>query len=87
MVIVTLEDGTTFCIDSNNEYNARCVVEYKLRDRLDYRRIKSTDLFENVFMDQKSKYYNSSNGYDGIPLKCKTGCSYKWSDYKCAEFR
>lgn len=87
MVLVTLEDGTTYCVDSNSEYNARRVVDYKLRDRLDYRKIEDTDLFDGTTMDKGSRYYNSSDPYDRVPLKCKTGWSYKWSDYKCAEFR
>lgn len=87
MVIVRLEDGTTYYVDTNSKHTARSVVDHKLRDRLDSRRIKSTDLFEELTVDKNSRYYNSDNEYDGVPLKCKTGWSYKWSDVKCAEFR
>lgn len=87
MVLVTLKDGTTYCIDSNSKSDAKYVVDYKLRDRLDYRKIKDINLFEGTMMDRNSRYYNSNNCYDGVPLKCKTGWSYRWSDYKCAEFR
>lgn len=87
MVLVTLEDGTTYCIDTNSKCNARNVVDFKLRNRLDYRRINSIDLFEGTKMDKNSRYYNSDYAFDGVPLKCKTGWSYKWSDGKCLEFR
>ena len=87
MVIVTLEDGTMYCVDSDSKDNARSVVDYKLRDRLDYRKIRETNVFEGTSMDKNSKYYNSSNPYDGIPLQCKTGWSYKWSDGRSASFR
>lgn len=87
MVIVRLEDGTTYYIDTNNKYNAREVVKHKLRGRLDYRKIESAELYEELTIDKSSRYYNSGDEFDRVPLKCKTGWSYKWSDVKCAEFR
>ena len=87
MVIVTLVDGTTYCIDTDSESKARMIVSDKLKDRLDYRQIQSTDLFEGVRMDTNSRYYNPGDRDYLIPLKCKTGWSYKWSDDRCAEFR
>lgn len=87
MVLVTLEDRTTYYIDTNNKYTAREIVKHKLRDRLDYRKIESAELLEELIINKSSKYYNSGNEFDGVPLKCKTGWSYKWSDVKCAEFR
>ena len=87
MVLVRLEDNTTYYIDTNSKFTGRRVVEYKLRGRLDYRKIKSVEVFEDLNIDKSSKYYNSGDEYDRVPLKCKTGWSYKWSDIKCAEFR
>lgn len=87
MCIVTLKDGTTYHIDTNNEREARCVVVYKLRDHLDYREIESSILIEGAIMDKNNKYYNSNNCYDGLELKAIKGWSYKWSNAKCAEFR
>ena len=86
MVIVTLEDGTRYCIDSDNSGTAKRVVDYKLRDRMDYRHIKDTELFEGIKLDKNMKYYNSDNPYDGVPLQSKTGWSYKWPDGSSAEF-
>jgi len=87
MTIITLEDSTTYLVDSNETFNARYVVDYKLRNRLDYRKILSINVMEECLLDKQSKYYNSGNPCDGIPLQCKTGWSYKWSDGRSASFR
>ena len=44
-------------------------------------------ILDDLSANKDSRYYNSSNEHDGIPLKAKTGWSYKWSETKCAEFR
>lgn len=87
MTIVNLKDGTSYLIDTDSESNARYVVDYKLRQRLDHRQISSVIVMEDAIVKKDSEYYNSGDRFDGIPLKCKTGWSYKWSDVKCAEFR
>lgn len=87
MVIVRLEDDTTYYIDTDSAYVAVGVVDHKLRDRIDFRGIKSADVLKDTIISKDSKYYNSADCYDGVPLKCKTGWSYKWSDTSCAEFR
>lgn len=87
MTIVTLEDETTYIIDTNERWKAESAVEHKLRDRMDCRKIKDVSVFEGCAIDRNSKYYNSGQYYDGVPLKCKTGWSYKWSDGRCREFR
>ena len=61
MVIVTLKDGTEFNIDTDSESMARMIVEHKLRDQLDYRKIKKTKLIPGVRMDASHKKYNSGN--------------------------
>jgi len=86
MVIVTLKDGTTYWVDTNNTNAAKSTVDYKLRQRLDFRSILSASQIDAV-LDQNSKYYNPATAYDGLALKCKTGWSYKWSETSCAEFR
>lgn len=78
MVIVTLEDGTTYNIDSDSDFNARSVVEYKLRQRMDYRKIKNTQEIKGAICDSKSKYYNSGR-YDSTDLKCTSGWDYRWN--------
>lgn len=87
MTIVSLEDNTTYLIDSNEEFNARYVVEHKLRNRLDYRKIVSTSVIQECLLNKESKYYNSGDAYDGVPLICKTGWCYKWADGRSASFR
>jgi hypothetical protein len=77
MCIVTLEDGTTYNIDTNSATNAKSVVDYKLRQRLEYRKIKSVNEIKGVICIQ-DKYYNSSNAYDGKELNCVSGWSYRW---------
>lgn len=86
MVIVTLEDGTSYSIDTESESIARMIVEHKLRDRLDYRKITGTSLFCGVKMDPKNSAYNSGYYGNKEPLKCSSGWSYKWGD-RNAEFR
>lgn len=81
MIIVTLEDGTTYNIDTDSCFWAENVVEYKLRQRLDYRQIKSMKEIVGAIGDKNSKYYNSGNPYDGKELKCTKGWSYKWDNY------
>lgn len=77
MIIVILRDGTVYNIDTDNSFEARNVVEYKLKNRLDYRRIKELQEIKGVICDKNSKYYNSNNPYDGKELKCVSGWSYK----------
>ena len=79
MVIVTLEDKTSYNIDTEDTFNARSIVSYKLRDRSDCRQIQSFQLIEGVCMDKNSKYYNSGNQFDGEELHCTNGWSYKWN--------
>lgn len=78
MVVVTLIDGTNYNIDTESESSARNVVSYKLRQRLDHRQIKSTQIIKGCILDKNSKYYNSKNEYDGKDLCCTSGWSYKW---------
>jgi hypothetical protein len=78
MCIVILEDGTTYNVDTDSQFNAKSVVEYKLKQRLDFRRIQSVQVLKGVFGDKNSKYYNSGSAYDGIELHCMSGWSYKW---------
>jgi len=86
MVIVTLKDGTTYMMDTNSTSEATNTVDYKLRQRLDFRPILTASQIDAT-LDRNSKYYNSVMTYDGTELKCKTGWSYKWSETSCAEFR
>ena len=79
MVIVTLTDKTSYNIDTEDTFNARSVVSYKLRNRLDYRQIESVQLIEGVNVDKNSKYYNSGNQFDRKELHCTNGWSYKWN--------
>ena len=76
MVIVTLQDGTTYQVDTDSESNARMDIERKLRGHLDYRKIASTTQID-AKLDKSSKYYNAIGGksYD---LKCKSGWAFKW---------
>lgn len=78
MCIVILEDGTTYNIDTDSQFDAKSVVEYKLKQRLDFRRIKSVQVLKGVIGDKNSKYYNSGNQFDGSELYCTSGWSYKW---------
>lgn len=78
MYLVTLEDSTVYAIDTESEFNAREVVRYKLKDRLDFRNIESVEFIEGVIMDKSSKNYNSGNQFDGKDLKCIKGWSYRW---------
>ncbi|MDF2881529.1 MAG: hypothetical protein K0R54_2086 [Clostridiaceae bacterium] len=79
MYIVILEDGTAYNIDTDSEFNARNVVEYKLKNRMDYRKISSAQDMKGAIADKNSPYYNSDNPYDGKELKCISGWSYKWN--------
>lgn len=79
MCIVILEDGTTYNIDTDSNFNARNVVEYKLKNRLDFRRIKDIQTIKGTTLDKDNKYYNSHNAYDREELKCTSGWDYKWS--------
>lgn len=78
MVIVTLKDGTSYNIDTDSTFNAESIVEYKLRQRLDYRKIKNAQLVSGVIMDINSDGYNSGNQFDGVELNCSDGWSYKY---------
>ena len=78
MCIVTLKDGTQYYIDTNDEFNAREIVEYKLRQRLDFRQIISVQSLKGALLDKKSEYYNSENQWDGKDLKTPNGWAYKW---------
>lgn len=78
MFIVELEDGTTYNIDTDNRFNAKSVVDYKLRQRLDFRQIKNVIEIKGAICDKNSKYYNSGNAYDGEKLKATSGWDYKW---------
>ena len=78
MFVVTLKDGTTYNIDTDSSFNARCVVEYKLKNRLDHRQIATVSKIEGCRMDKTSKYYNSGDAYDGKELICTSGWSYRW---------
>lgn len=78
MYIVTLEDNTTYNIDTDSEFNARSFVEYKLLDKLDFRNIQNVQEIKGVIGDKNSKYYNSDNAYDGKELQCSSGWSYRW---------
>lgn len=78
MCIVILEDGTTYNIDTDSSFNARSIVEYKLKNRLDFRKIKDIQIIKGAILDKNSKYYNSYNAYDSKDLKCTSGWSYKW---------
>jgi hypothetical protein len=77
LCIVTLKDGTTYNIDTNNTFDARNVVKYKLNQRLDRRQIDSVSHIKGVICE-KGEYYNSADAYDGKDLKCTNGWSYKW---------
>jgi hypothetical protein len=78
MVIVTLKDGTTYNMDTDDEYSARSIVDYKLRQRLDSRQILSSQLIKGVKCDSNSKYTNSCS-MDSKELQCSSGWSYKWN--------
>ena len=78
MCIVTLEDGTQYYINTDNKYDAREVVEYKLRQRLDFRKIESIVLLEGCYIDKFSKNYNSGDQYDGKDLQASHGWAYKY---------
>jgi len=75
--IVILEDGTTYNIDTHSYFYAENVVSYKLRNRLDFRKIKDIQVIKGAILDKNSKYYNSYDAYDGKDLKCTSGWSYK----------
>lgn len=79
MVIVKLSDGTSYLIDTDDESLARDVVKTRLADRIDhrYRKGMTTEVFEGVTLEKWSPYYNSSNRFDSVSLKCRTGWSYK----------
>lgn len=77
MVIVTLEDSTTYLIDTDSEAAAERAVEYKLRNKSDMREIDNSTIIKGFSLEKDSEYYNSDNPYDGVLLKCKTGESYK----------
>lgn len=78
MCIVTLEDGTQYYINIDSKYDAREVVEYKLRQRLDFRKIESIVLLEGCCVDKFSKNYNSGDQYDGKDLQASHGWAYKY---------
>lgn len=78
MCIVTLEDGTQYHINTDSKYDAREVVEYKLRQRLDFRQIREVQVIKGALLDRGSKYYNSGDQWDGKELKTPNGWAYKW---------
>ena len=59
MVIVTLNDGTTYNMDTDSKSSAESTVDYKLRQRLDHRKIVSSQVIKGVKCDKDSKYTNS----------------------------
>lgn len=73
MYIVILADGTTYNVDASSSFQARSVVEYKLKNRLDHRQIQNVQEIKGVIADKNSQYYNSSSTCDGKELKCVTG--------------
>ena len=77
-VIVTLEDGTTYNIDTIDCFKASNIVEYKLRQKSDYRTIKTVELIKGATIDKYGDYYNSSNQFDSKDLKCTSGKAYSW---------
>lgn len=78
MVIVTLKDGTTYNMNTDDEYKAKSAVDYKLRQRLDFRQIASSQLIKGVICDPNSKYSNNCD-WDSKELVCSSGWSYKWN--------
>ena len=78
MSLVTLEDGTLYYLDTDSEFNAREIIEYKLNQRLDFRQIDNVEVVEDIKMDKESKCYNSGNQFDGKELKCVKGWNYRW---------
>ena len=80
MCIVTLEDGTTYNVDTTSEDKARGVVDYKLRQRLDHRKITNAVKIEGTVMVKDSRYYNSGDQFDRKDLHCSYGWDYKWGD-------
>lgn len=91
MVIIELKDGTKYYVDTDNIEQAIYAVDYKKRQRLDYREITNTTVIKGAILDKNGKYYNSASVYDGVPLKAATGWSYRWGSEEyveqCAEFR
>lgn len=77
MVIVTLEDSTTYLIDTDSVFAAERAVLYKLRNKSDMREIDNSTPIKGFSVEKDSDYYNSDNPYDGVLLKCKTGEAYK----------
>ena len=77
MVLVTLGDGTLYHIDCENAQVAKEVVEYKLRQRSDIRRVQSAKHVWGVGLNPTLKTYNSGNARDGKPLICVRGWSYR----------
>ncbi len=86
MTVVELFDKTTYLINTEDKNLARIIVEYKLHNRLDYRPIKSAQIFPGI-LEPNDKYFNSGELSNTEPLKAYEGWSYKWSDTKHAEFR
>lgn len=86
MVLVRLEDGTSYCIDTDCADVARDTVQYKLRDRLDYRKITDTEVFKGTKIHPNSPYYNSWKCRDGKELRCKTGTAYKWNKNNSTQY-
>ena len=90
MTQVHMKDSSIFNIDTDDTSNARSVVEYKLRNRLDYRCIDKTVVIRGANLDPTSKYYNSGDQFDDVPLKACEGWSYAWGfgfTSSSAEFR
>lgn len=79
MYIVTLEDGTIYNVDTDSHFEAESVVKYKLKNKLDCRRIKDLQNIKGVACDKNSKYYNSNNPYDGKDLQCTSGWNYRYN--------
>lgn len=78
MYIVMLEDGTSYNIDTDDYHIAISIVEYKLKQRLDLRKIDNVMEIKGAKCDKESKYYNSGNQFDGKDLVASTGWSYRY---------
>lgn len=77
MTIIKLNDETTYYVDTNEYYNARRVIDYKMKQRNDFRQIVNCDVRKDANIAKNSRYYNSDNPFDGVDLHCRTGYSYK----------
>ena len=60
-------------MDTDKIQHVNNAINYKLRQRLDYRKIDNIKIIEGVLIDKQSEYYNSENAYDGRDLNCVKG--------------